>query len=146
MWQIYCLWIKIKGQDFKKNSPAIFSLLPGILLSVNAVLEDAEDKQFTRLDVKEWLDELKDAVYDAEDTLDKIVTKDLRRKLDTEFGTIESKVRNPISTSRFVRKEERKIEDLLERLDFIVKKRGEFRSKRSCWRESIRKTTHDFFN
>jgi hypothetical protein len=93
------------------------------LLSVNAVLEDVEDKQFTKLDVKEWLDELKDAVCDAEDTWDKIVTKDLRRKLDTEFGIIASEVRNPISTSRFVRKEERKIEDLLERLDFLVKKK-----------------------
>ena len=93
------------------------------LLSMNVALEDAEDKKFTKLDVKEWLDELKDAVYDAEDTLDKIVTKDLRWKLDTEFETIASKVRNPISTSCFVRKEERKIEDLLERLDFLVKKR-----------------------
>ena len=37
------------------------------LLSVNSVVADAEDKQFTNPAVKVWLDKLKDAVYDAED-------------------------------------------------------------------------------
>jgi hypothetical protein len=93
------------------------------LLSVNAVLEDAEDKQFTKPNVKKWLDELKDAVYDTEDIFDKIATKDLRRRVDAEFGTIASKVSNPISTSRFVKNVERKIEELLDRLDFLVKQK-----------------------
>jgi hypothetical protein len=93
---------------------------------VNAVLEDAEDKQFTKPDVKEWLDKLKDAVYDAEDILDEIATKDLQRKLDAEFGTFGSKVRWSHcirSTSSFVKKVEGKIEKLLDRLEFLVKQK-----------------------
>jgi Leucine-rich repeat (LRR) protein len=94
------------------------------LSSVDAVVEDAEDKQFTKPDVKVWLDELKDVVYDAEDVLDEIATKALQRKLDAELGTFGSKVRNPISTSRFVKKVEKRIEELLDKLDFLVKEKA----------------------
>jgi hypothetical protein len=107
----------------RKLNDELLMRLKMTLLSVNAVLEDAEYKQFTKPDVKEWLDELKDAVYDAEDILDEIPTKDLRQKLDAEFGTIASKVRSPISTSRFVKNVERKIEKLLKRLQFLVEQK-----------------------
>ncbi|XP_059435273.1 putative disease resistance RPP13-like protein 1 [Corylus avellana] len=114
------------------------------LLSVNSVVADAEDKQFTNPAVKVWLDELKEAVYDAEDILDEIATEDLvrkqdavddagdileenatedllmLRKLEAELGAIVSKVRNPISTS-FVDKVEGEIERLLDRLNILVK-------------------------
>jgi hypothetical protein len=36
------------------------------LLSLKSVVEDAEDKELTKPAVKEWLDELKEALYDAE--------------------------------------------------------------------------------
>ncbi|KAB1227262.1 putative disease resistance RPP13-like protein 1 [Morella rubra] len=61
------------------------------LLSVNGVLEDAEEKQVKSPTVKTWLDELKDAVYEAEDILDEIDTEALRSKLDAEFQTTASK-------------------------------------------------------
>ncbi|KAB1227258.1 putative disease resistance RPP13-like protein 1 [Morella rubra] len=61
------------------------------LLSVNGVLEDAEEKQVKSPTVKTWLDELKDAVYEAEDILDEIDTEALRSKLDAEFQTTVSK-------------------------------------------------------
>ncbi|KAB1227264.1 putative disease resistance RPP13-like protein 1 [Morella rubra] len=61
------------------------------LLSVNGVLEDAEEKQVKSPRVKTWLDELKDAVYEAEDILDEIDTEALRSKLDAEFQTTVSK-------------------------------------------------------
>ncbi|XP_059441124.1 putative disease resistance RPP13-like protein 1 [Corylus avellana] len=93
------------------------------LLSVDAVAEDAEDKQFTNSAVKVWLDTLKDVVYDAEDVLDEIATKALQRKSDVELGTFGCKVRNPISTSRFVKKVEKRIEKLLDKLDFLVKQK-----------------------
>ncbi|KAK7817077.1 putative disease resistance rpp13-like protein 1, partial [Quercus suber] len=38
-----------------------------VLLSVNAVLSDAEEKQITNLAVKKWVNELKDAAYHADD-------------------------------------------------------------------------------
>ena len=103
----------------RKLNDELIMRLKMTLMSVNAVLEDAEGKQFTKPDVKEWLDELKHAVYDAEDVLDEIATKALQRKLDAEFGTFGSKVRNPISTSRFVEK----IEKLLNRLEFLGKQK-----------------------
>ncbi|XP_062173801.1 putative disease resistance RPP13-like protein 1 [Alnus glutinosa] len=92
------------------------------LLSVNAVLKDAEDKQFTRPDVKVWVDAVYNAVYDAEQVLDEISTKAQQRKLDAEFENFGSKVRNSISrsTSRFVKKVEKQIEELLGTLDFLV--------------------------
>ena len=46
-----------------------------ILRSVNVVLDDAEEKQIINSGVKEWLDELKDAVYDAEELLSDIKTE-----------------------------------------------------------------------
>jgi Leucine-rich repeat (LRR) protein len=92
------------------------------LLSVNAVLKDAEDKQFTRPDVKVWVDAVYDAVYDVEQVLDEISTKAQQHKLDVEFGNFGSKVRYSISrsTSRFVKKVEKQIEELHGTLDFLV--------------------------
>ncbi|KAM2279258.1 hypothetical protein ACFX1S_040122 [Malus domestica] len=52
------------------------------LLSVNSVLDDAEEKQFNNPAVREWLDELEDALYAADDLLDVIKTEALRRKLE----------------------------------------------------------------
>ncbi|XP_062173804.1 putative disease resistance RPP13-like protein 1 [Alnus glutinosa] len=92
------------------------------LMSANAVLKDAEDKQFTMPDVKVWVDAVYDSIYDAEQVLDEISTKAQQRKLDAEFGNFGSKVRNSISrsTSRFVKKVEKQIEELLGTLDFLV--------------------------
>ncbi|KAL2327100.1 hypothetical protein Fmac_020527 [Flemingia macrophylla] len=42
------------------------------LLSINAVVDDAEQKQFSNSYVKAWLDGVKDALFDAEDVLDEI--------------------------------------------------------------------------
>ncbi|KAG5539129.1 hypothetical protein RHGRI_019623 [Rhododendron griersonianum] len=55
------------------------------LLGLNKMLNDAEDKQFTNRAVKEWLDELKGAVYDAEDLVDEIATQALRCKVEAEY-------------------------------------------------------------
>ena len=108
-----------RGRSLKDG---LLRKLKTTLLSVNAVLEDAEDKQFTKPDVKDWLDELKDAIYDAEDILDEIATKDLQWKLDARFGIIASKVRNPISASLFVNKIEEKIKDAVDRLEDLERK------------------------
>lgn len=43
-----------------------------MLLSINSIIDDAEYKQFSDSNVKAWLLELKDAVYDAEDVLDEL--------------------------------------------------------------------------
>ena len=68
-------------------------------LTLNAVLEDAEELQVTKPVVKKWLDMLKDAVYDAEDVLDEIATEALSSELDAGFQTTKTKVRKYISAS-----------------------------------------------
>jgi len=105
-----------------KLSDTLLKKLKMAMLPVNAVLEDAEDKQFTNPAVKQWLDELKDVIHEAEDVLDRIATKDLQRKLDAEFQTTALKVPiSPISTSKFVNKIEGKIKEVVERLEELAK-------------------------
>ncbi|KAG6679190.1 hypothetical protein I3842_14G118200 [Carya illinoinensis] len=70
----------------RKPSNELLTRLKNVLLSVGAVLEDAEDKQVTNSSVKTWLDELKDAVYDAEDVLDQIATKASRLTIQIRCG------------------------------------------------------------
>ncbi|XP_020412735.1 putative disease resistance RPP13-like protein 1 [Prunus persica] len=52
------------------------------LLTLNVVLNDAGEKQRENPAVREWLDELKHAVFDAEDLLDEINYEALRCKLE----------------------------------------------------------------
>ncbi|MCI28143.1 disease resistance protein [Trifolium medium] len=59
--------------DFFHTKDLDVSLLKKLkitLLSLQAVLNDAEEKQFTNSAVKQWLDELTRAVFDADDLLD----------------------------------------------------------------------------
>ncbi|KAG2670929.1 hypothetical protein I3760_14G109300 [Carya illinoinensis] len=109
----------------QKLDQALLNELKIALLSVNAVFEDAEEKQMANPNVKEWLDELKVAIYDAEDILDEIDTEATRCKLDAEFHTTASKVRKAISTSfkPFVKEIEPKIKQLLERLESLVRRK-----------------------
>ncbi|KAF3949024.1 hypothetical protein CMV_025051 [Castanea mollissima] len=66
------------------------------LLEIQAVLEEAEEKQMTSRSlgsVKIWLDELEDLVYDVGDILDEFANEALRRKLHEEEPST-SKIRN----------------------------------------------------
>ncbi|XP_029128535.1 putative disease resistance RPP13-like protein 1, partial [Cajanus cajan] len=75
-------------RDYFANRKLNVSLLDELkikLLSLNAVLNDAEEKQITDLAVRAWLDELKDAVLDAEDLLDEINTDSLRSKVELKL-------------------------------------------------------------
>jgi Leucine-rich repeat (LRR) protein len=109
------------------------------LRSMNAVLEDAEEKQVTKLDVAKWLDDLKDAVYHADDILDEIATKALRLEVDAEFQTAASKVRTRISTSSFFKKIEPKIKDVHERLEFLAKQKEHMGLREGVGGESSRR-------
>nr|POF21744.1 putative disease resistance rpp13-like protein 1 [Quercus suber] len=44
----------------------------GTMLTIHAVLDDAEERQMTDKLVKVWLDELRDLAYDVEDNLDSL--------------------------------------------------------------------------
>ena len=97
---------------------ALLKKLKRKLLTVHAVLDDAEAKQITNLPVREWMDELKVVVYDAEDVLDEIATEDLRRKI--EAGDSQTSM----STSTFdVQSINCRMEEIVDRLEDIVQDR-----------------------
>ncbi|KAK9984231.1 hypothetical protein SO802_033756 [Lithocarpus litseifolius] len=54
--------------------------LGSTLSATQAVLQDAEEKQWNSDAVRNWLRKLKDGAYDAEDVLDEFATEALRRK------------------------------------------------------------------
>ena len=96
------------------------------LLSAGAVLNDAENKQITDPAVKKWLDELKDAVYVADDILDEIAYEALRCKLEAEPT---SKVMGFLSTfvNSFDKRIQSELENILEQLESITKQKDVLR-------------------
>ncbi|RHN66305.1 putative P-loop containing nucleoside triphosphate hydrolase, leucine-rich repeat domain, L [Medicago truncatula] len=71
--------------DYIKNTKLNVSLLRQLkttLLTLQVVLDDAEEKQINNPAVKLWLDDLKDAVFDAEDLLNEISYDSLRCKVE----------------------------------------------------------------
>jgi Leucine-rich repeat (LRR) protein len=109
----------------RKLSDGLLKKLKTTFLTLNAVFEDAEELQVMKPVVKEWLDELKDAIYDAEDVLDEVATEALRSELDAEFQTTASKVRKSISAfhNSFAKEIETKIKEVLERLETLAKQK-----------------------
>ncbi|XP_050272950.1 putative disease resistance protein At3g14460 isoform X1 [Quercus robur] len=103
----------------RKVPATLLTKLKTWCLTLNKVLNDAEEKEITDTNVKEWVDELKDAVYHAEDLLDEIATEALRCQVEADFVTRTSKVRNFISTSfdQFGRKLESKIQEVVDKLE-----------------------------
>ncbi|XP_004485725.1 putative disease resistance RPP13-like protein 1 isoform X2 [Cicer arietinum] len=94
--------------------------LKNTLYAVEAVLNDAELKQIKDSAVNNWLDDLKDALYIADDILDHISTKAATTHKNKEVSTTASSY-----LSRFFNFEERdmvrKLEDIVARLESILK-------------------------
>ncbi|KAM3685868.1 hypothetical protein ACJW31_11G151500 [Castanea mollissima] len=101
------------------------------LMSAGAVLNDAEEKQITDPAVKKWLDELKDAVYVADDLLDDIAYEALRCKLEAE-STSTSKVMGFLSTfvNAFDKRIQSELENILEQLESITKQKDVLRPEK----------------
>jgi len=88
--------------DYIKNTKLNVSLMKQLkttLLTLQAVLDDAEQKQINNPAVKQWLDDLKDAVFDAEDLLNQISYDSLRCKVEnTQAGNKSNQVWNFLSS------------------------------------------------
>ena len=102
-----------------KLNDALLMKLKKKLLTVHAVLDDAEAKKITDLAVKEWMDELKVFVHDAQDALDEIATEHLRCKIEAVADSQTS-----MSMSTFdVQSIKSRVEDIIDRLKVIVQER-----------------------
>ncbi|GMI83383.1 hypothetical protein like AT3G14470 [Hibiscus trionum] len=108
----------IRGKKLEKG---LVKKLKPMLMSVKAVLDDAEDKQITNPNVKHWVSELKDAVYDADDLFDEISAEALRIRLESGDQIASKKVTRVVSSfNPFNRGMDSKLEDVIGRLESLV--------------------------
>ncbi|XP_059653642.1 putative disease resistance RPP13-like protein 1 isoform X2 [Cornus florida] len=84
----------------QKFDDGLINKLKVTLMALQAVLDDAEDKQITNKNVKDWLDELQHFVYHAEDLLDEIATKALKNKLAADDQSQTQRSRSKVGFSR----------------------------------------------
>lgn len=73
-----------KRRELNEN---VLERLSTALLTITAVLIDAEEKQITNPVVEKWVNELRDVVYHAEDALDDIATEALRLNIGAESSS-----------------------------------------------------------
>ncbi|KAL7245898.1 hypothetical protein ACSBR2_001100 [Camellia fascicularis] len=79
-----------RGKKHGDRVPLLLKKLKRSLLGLKAVLNDAENKQITNPDVKEWVEELKDVIYHADDLVDEIATEALRSKTEADYQSSSS--------------------------------------------------------
>ncbi|XP_054792770.1 putative disease resistance RPP13-like protein 1 isoform X5 [Prosopis cineraria] len=89
---------------------------------IDKVIEDAEERQYRDPPVKRWLDELKDAVFRAEDLMDEIATEASRQKLQLQFHPATGKLHNCFTSIVNPRgkKIELRIKELVAHLEFLA--------------------------
>ncbi|KAL5540720.1 hypothetical protein UlMin_045032 [Ulmus minor] len=92
------------------------------LRSASKALNDAEEKQLTDKDVKEWLDDLTDVIYRADFLMDKIDTEASRREREGESASAASKILNfiPRSVPPFEKDVIGEVQEILENLDLLL--------------------------
>ncbi|KAK8665407.1 hypothetical protein V6N13_005576 [Hibiscus sabdariffa] len=124
----------IRGK--KKLEAVLLNQLEPTLMSVKALLDDAETKQITNSNVSSWIDKLRDAVYDAEDLLDEIATEALRRKLESQDQTATSTVKQVTSffssLNLFKDGMVAKLEEILGRLEPLINQAHILRLEENC--------------
>ncbi|XP_017983153.1 PREDICTED: putative disease resistance RPP13-like protein 1 [Theobroma cacao] len=127
----------IRGERLNRQ---LFQKLEATLLSVNAVLDDAEGKQIVHHNVRKWLNELKDAVYDAEDLLDEVATEAWRCKLEAEFQSSTTKVRKFFSSlNPFNMRIESKLQEILERVEYLERQKDILSLREGFGEKKLRK-------
>ncbi|KAL1332100.1 putative disease resistance RPP13-like protein 1 [Arachis hypogaea] len=83
----------------KNLDESLLKKLNVTLLSLHAFLNDAEEKQISNPAVKAWMDQLTQALFDADDLIDDIATEALRRKVEARFHqTVTAKMRKVLSS------------------------------------------------
>ncbi|XP_010543027.1 PREDICTED: putative disease resistance protein At3g14460 [Tarenaya hassleriana] len=107
-----------RGQSFN----SLLRRLKTALVTANSVLADAEQKAEHVREVRNWLTELKDAFFLAEDVLDEISTEALRRRVVAEEGGIGGRIRNLMVGREGLQKNmETEMLEVVRRLEYHVK-------------------------
>ena len=105
--------------------------IKNIVSTIQAVLQDAAEQQSHNHQVRDWLEKLKDAVYEADDMLSEFSTEASRRRAPTG-NKITKEVRTFFSSSNplaFRRKMSRKIKAMRQKLNAIAEDRKMFHLK-----------------
>ncbi|XP_060669069.1 putative disease resistance RPP13-like protein 1 isoform X1 [Ziziphus jujuba] len=113
---------KIRGKKIEEG----LRKLKTMLLTANKVLNDAERKQITDGAVREWLQELKNAIYDAEDLVYEMKNEALRSKLEANQSRRRKmlfKVRNFLPSRFDFKKVEERIKNIISTLQFILEQK-----------------------
>ncbi|KAG6741281.1 hypothetical protein POTOM_054514 [Populus tomentosa] len=115
------------------------------LNTVNGLLDDAEEKQITKPAVKNWLNDVKHAVYEAEDILEEIDYEYLRSKdidrPDSNWVRDQVPFLNP--ANRRMKEMGAELQMILEKLERLLKHKGDLRHIEGTggWRPLSEKTT-----
>ncbi|KAL5547136.1 hypothetical protein UlMin_006823 [Ulmus minor] len=118
------LFDRLTSRDFlnlfkgKKPVEKLLKRLKTKLWSANVVLNDAEEKQLTNPAVKEWLNDLKEVIFRADEMTDNINYEVLRRKM-------EDACESSISTVEFAKSVEEEIEEILDGLEELISQRDD---------------------
>ncbi|KAF7824658.1 putative disease resistance protein [Senna tora] len=123
------------------------------LLFINSLVDDAEQKQISNTYVQAWVDELKDAVYDAEFILDEIDYEVTKRKVEEAElqETAFNKVRNffSASVSSFNKQVETRMRKVLEKLEYLASQKDILQLKErggGAGFQNAREVGEQFFN
>ncbi|CAL5327782.1 unnamed protein product [Camellia sinensis] len=106
--------------------------LSSTLSTIQAVLEDAEQKQLHDKAIQNWLKELNDAAYEADDILDECATEALRCELKGQgYGSLKKVSTSlltcyPVQNLLFRHKIGNKIKEITQKIDTIAANRSKF--------------------
>ncbi|CAL5375812.1 unnamed protein product [Camellia sinensis] len=106
--------------------------LSSTLSTIQAVLEDAEQKQLQDKAIQNWLKELNDAAYEADDILDECATEALRCELKGQgYGSLKKVSTSlltcyPVQNVLFRHKIGNRIKEITQKLDAIAANRSKF--------------------
>ncbi|KAL2335684.1 hypothetical protein Fmac_016897 [Flemingia macrophylla] len=120
----------------KKFDEMLLNELNSKLRSIRVLADDAEQKQFSNPTVKEWLTDVRVAVFDAEDLLDVIDLQLYKSQVETESESqiFISKVSNFLTDtfSSFDSQIESEMKNVLRRLDSLANQKGDLGLKETA--------------
>ncbi|KAJ8747326.1 hypothetical protein K2173_013130 [Erythroxylum novogranatense] len=107
-----------------KLSDRLLQKLKIYVISVRGVLDDAEEKEITKPAVEQWLHELKNASFEADDLLDEIDYEATRLELEAESLSLVDKVRKFLHPRKSFKKGlKARLMEILEKIEDLVRQK-----------------------